>query len=242
MSPPTLAETVEYTVQLEMFEGPLDLLLHLIRQQEINIYDIPIATITDQYLHYLHMMKDLRITVAGEFLVMAATLIYIKSCLLLPQDANADGQEEVEDPRTELVHQLLEYEKFKQAAQMLHGKEAIELMVWPRGQSGFESQEQEVISANVFDLVAAFHKIVERYKENIVLKVDNEPGTLEEKIQEIRRLLALQKELQFSFFVRHKLSRLQLVVTLFALLELARLREVRLFQKRVFEDIRILAC
>lgn len=242
MSPRKLAETVDYTVQLEVFEGPLDLLLHLIRQQEIDIYDIPIATITDQYLRYLQMMKDLSITVAGEFLVMASTLIYIKSCLLLPQDPSAEGQEAVEDPRTELVHQLLEHEQFKRAAQMLHGKESMELAVWPRGQSGFESQEQEVISANIFDLVTAFHQIVERYKENIVLEVAHETVTIEEKIQEIRRLLTVQEELQFSFFVRHKLSRLHLVVTLFALLELARLREVRLFQKRTFEDIRISVC
>lgn len=242
MSPQALARNEDYTVQLEVFEGPLDLLLHLIRQQEIDIYDIPIATITDQYIRYLQMMKDLSITVAGEFLVMASTLIYIKSRLLLPEGPNVEGEEVVEDPREELVHQLLEHRKFKRAAQMLHGKESMEFSIWSRGESGYESDEQEIISANVFDLVAAFHQIVERYKENIVFEVSHEQVTVEEKIQEIRHLLALRKELQFSFFVQHKTSRLHLIVTFFALLELARLREVRLSQKKVFGDIRISAC
>jgi segregation and condensation protein A len=115
-----LAEPPDYRVQLEVFEGPLDLLLHLIKQQEIDIYDIPIATITDQYLRYLEMMRDLNITVAGDFLVMAATLIYIKSKLLLPSDPVEAGDVTLDDPRQELVERLLEHEQFKQAAGLLH--------------------------------------------------------------------------------------------------------------------------
>lgn len=236
------SQTEGYTVQLEIFEGPLDLLLHLIRQQEIDIYLVPIAQITDQYLKYLEMMKDLNITVAGDFLVMAATLIHIKSGMLLPAEPGSQMAEEVEQSRNELVERLLEHEKFKQAAQMLYERETVELCVWPPEDNEFEDEEKELISANVFDLVSAFHRMVERYKDQIVMEIKNEAVTLEEQIKEIRRLLKVQGEFLFSLFFQKKVSRLHLAVTFFALLELARLREVRLVQKGLFEDIRILAC
>ncbi len=231
----------DYTIQLEIFEGPLDLLLHLIRKQEIDIYDIPIAKITDQYLRYVQVMKDLDITVAGEFVAMAATLIHIKSQLLLPSDPTAVEEEE-DDPGQQLVQQLLEHERFQKAADMLYELETVELSVWPRGESEFDEEEQEAVSATLYDMIHAFHEVVERYKEQIVLEVEHDPVTVEEKIAEIRRLLKVQQEVLFSFFLRHKLSRLHLAVTLVALLELARLREIRLSQKGVFKDIRILAC
>jgi len=236
------SQTEGYTVQLEIFEGPLDLLLHLIRQQEIDIYLVPIAQITDQYLKYLEMMKDLNITVAGDFLVMAATLIHIKSGMLLPAEPGSQMAEEVEQSRNELVERLLEHEKFKQAAQMLYERETVELCVWPPEDNEFEDGEKELISANVFDLVSAFHRMVERYKDQIVMEIKNEAVTLEQQIKEIRRLLKVQGEFLFSLFFQKKVSRLHLAVTFFALLELARLREVRLVQKGLFEDIRILAC
>ncbi len=231
-----------YTVQLESFEGPLDLLLHLIRQQEIDIYLIPIAQITDQYLRYLEMMKDLNITIAGDFLVIAATLIHIKSGMLLPAEPGSELNEEVERSRQELVEQLLEHEKFKQAAQMLFERETVELCVWPPDESEFQAEEEELISANVFDLVSAFHRMAERYKDQIVLEMEDDSVTVAEKLGEIRRLLKVQKEVLFSFFFQLKLSRLHLAVTFMALLELTRLREVHLIQKDLFEDIRILAC
>ena len=236
------SQTEDYTVQLEIFEGPLDLLLHLIRQQEIDIYQIPIAQITDQYLRYLEKMKDLSITIAGDFLVMAATLIHIKSGMLLPVEPGSQMAEEVEQSRNELVERLLEHEKFKQAAQMLYERETVELCVWPPEGNEFENEEKELISANVFDLVSAFHRMVERYKDQIVLEIKNEAVTLEEKIKEIRRLLTVQREVLFSLFFQKKISRLHLAVTFFALLELTRLQEVQLIQEGVFEDIRILAC
>ena len=236
------SQTEGYTVQLEIFEGPLDLLLHLIRQQEIDIYLVPIAQITDQYLKYLEMMKDLNINVAGDFLVMAATLINIKSGMLLPAEPGSQMAEEVEQSRNELVERLLEHEKFKQAAQMLYERETVELCVWPPEDNEFEDEEKELISANVFDLVSAFHRMVERYKDQIVMEIKNEAVTLEEQIKEIRRLLKVQGEFLFSLFFQKKVSRLHLAVTFFALLELARLREVRLVQKGLFEVSRILAC
>ncbi len=235
-------ESEVYSVQLENFEGPLDVLLHLIRQQEIDIYDIPIARITDQYLRFLALMNDLNINIAAEFLVMAATLIFIKSRMLLPPDPNAAEEGAGEDPRQELVEQLLEHEKFKNAAQMLYSRETVELSVWARGQNEFEEQEKELVSATLFDLVKAFHLMVERFKEQIVMEVDRESVTLEQKLAEIRRMLTVQKEILFSSFFERKLSRLHLVVTLIALLELTRLREVRLFQAAVFADIRIVPC
>ncbi|HLV01537.1 MAG TPA: segregation/condensation protein A [Acidobacteriota bacterium] len=231
----------DYQVELEIFEGPLDLLLHLIKEQELDIYDIPIAQITDQYLRYLQMMKDLNINIAGEFLVMAATLIFIKSRMLLPVEVVEEG-EEGEDPRQDLVSQLLEHEKFKKAASLLHDRQVVALSIWPRGDEEFEEEEKEAVSVNVFDLIRAFHRIVERYQENIVMEVQHEEVSLEQKLTELRSLLMLQREVLFSSFLRKAVSRLHLVITFFALLEMARLGEVRLMQSMAFDDIRIVAC
>ena len=231
-----------YSVHLDIFEGPLDLLLHLIRQQEIDIYDISLAQITEQYLRYLEMMKDLNVTVAGDFLVMAATLIHIKSRMLLPAEPDSETDQEIEEFRKDLVQQLLEHEKFKHAAQMLYERETVELSVWPRGDNEFEEEEKELVSATVFDLVSAFHQMVERYKERIILEVKGEVVTVQEKIEEIRCLLSVQEAILFSFFFEMKLSRLHLVVTLFALLELTKVHEIRLIQKGAFQDIRIQSC
>ncbi|HON00040.1 MAG TPA: segregation/condensation protein A [Acidobacteriota bacterium] len=232
----------EYRVRLEIFEGPLDLLLHLIRTQEIDIYDIPIARITEQYLEYLELMRDLNITLAGEFLVMAATLIHIKSRMLLPADSCGGETEEPEDPRTELVERLLEHERFKTAAGLLHDRHVVAESSWVRGAREFEEEEQEAVSATLFDLVRAFHRVVERYRRNIVLEVQREEVTLEEKMRELRELLSLKRELLFSYFLQRPIPRLHLVLFFFALLEMARLREVRLQQTSMFDDIRIVAC
>jgi len=220
----------------------MDLLLHLIRTQEIDIYDIPISRITEQYLEFLEIMKDLNITVAGEFLVTASTLIYIKSRMLLPADTAAEDGETAEDPRMELVEQLLEHERFKKAAGMLHDRQIVEESVWPRGDDEFEQEEAEAVSAGVFDLVKSFHRMIERYRENILVEVARETVTLEEKIEELRKILSVRREILFSSFLEKPISRLHLVVTFIAVLELAKLKEVRLRQKGLFEDIRIIAC
>jgi segregation and condensation protein A len=235
-------DSPDYRVKLEIFEGPLDLLLHLIRTQEIDIYDIPIARITEQYLEYLGLMKELNVTVAGEFLLMAATLIHIKSRMLLPPDPVAEGEEPSEDPRRELVDRLLEHERFKRAAGMLHDRQVIEDSVWVRQSGEFDDEEREAVSATLFDLVKAFHQIFERYRDQIVLKIERENVTLEEKLAELRSLLAVKREILFSSFLAGPISRLNLVMTFFALLEMARLREIRLFQDVMFADIRITAC
>lgn len=231
-----------YQVRLGIFDGPMDLLLHLIRRQEIDIYDIPIARITDQYLQYLKMLRDLNITLAGDFVKLAATLIYIKSQMLLPRPAATDPGEEAEDPRQELVQQLLEHERFQKAAGMLYDRQVVELSVWSRGEDEFEEEEKEAVSAGVFDLIRAFHGILERHRQQIVLQVEQEAVSVEGKLAEIRRLLALQKEILFSLFLHARVTRLHLVVTFIALLEMARLGEVRLLQTRMFDDIRIVSC
>lgn len=173
---------------------------------------------------------------------MAATLIYIKSRMLLPPEPVEGCGLEDTDPRRELVEQLIEHEKFRRAAGLLHDREVVELSVWTRGDDEFEAAEREAVSANVYDLVKAFHRVVERFKENIVVRVANESVTLEEKVAELRGLLALQAEVLFSFFLQRPISRLHLVVTFFALLEMARLGEIQLSQDGLFEDIRIIAC
>ncbi len=236
-----LPVTEDYQVQLEIFEGPLDLLLYLIRTQELDIYDIPISQITDQYLEYLRMMEELNIAVAGEFLVISSTLILIKSEMLLPTE-EIDDEEELVDPRQELVERLIEHERFKNASQVLYAKETVELSVWGKGDDEFAEEEKELISATTFDLIHAFHNMVERFKEQIVIEMQPEKVTLKDKLKEIRKLLSAQGQFYFSSFFDEKISKRHLVVTFIALLELVRLSEVRLFQKGVYEDIRIVSC
>jgi len=227
--------------ELDEFEGPLGVLLQLIRKQEIDIYDIPIEQITTQYLSFLDLMKETNVSVAGEYLVMAATLIFIKSRMLLPADPGTEeGQEE--DPRFELVTQLLEYEQFKKAAGMLHDRQVIEDSVWVRGENEFEEEEDDAVDATVYDLVQAFHDIIERARDRITLRVAPESITLEDKLLELRDMFSVHSELLFSSFVSQGLPRLHLIVTFIALLELARLREVSLFQDPVRRDIRIAVC
>jgi segregation and condensation protein A len=226
-------------VKLEIFEGPLDLLLHLIKKEEIDIYDIPIARITERYLEYLQMMKDLNINVAGEWLVMASTLILIKSRMLLPPDPEIPGVTPEEDPRMPLVQQLLEHQKFKSAAQMLYERETVELSVWENPKTEFTEDEEGLVSANVFDLVKAFHEIVERYRDRIIMEVEHEQVTLEQKLLELRSLLALQPVVYFSSFFERQISRLHLIVTFLALLEMARLKEINIFQTATYDDIKI---
>ena len=233
-------ETPEFLkVKLEIFEGPLDLLLHLIKKEEIDIYDIPIARITERYLQYLQMMQDLNINVAGEWLVMASTLILIKSKMLLPPDPTTPATSLEEDPRMPLVQQLLEHQKFKNAAEMLYERETIELSVWENPKNEFAAEEEELISATVFDLIKSFHAIVQRFQDRIVMDVAHEEVTLEQKLLELRSMLALQPNIYFSSFFERSISKLHLIVTFLAMLEMVRLREIQVYQDRMHSDIRI---
>ena len=226
---------------LDIFEGPLSLLLQLIRKQEIDIYDIPIVRITEQYLSYLDLIKETNVSIAGEYLVMASTLIYIKSRMLLPADPEDDENLE-DDPRFELVTQLLEYEQFRKAAGMLHDRQVIEDSVFVRGENEFEEEEIDAVDATLFDLVRAFHDIIERARDRVVMQVIPESVTLESKLMELRGMLSVRRELLFSSFISQGLSRLHLIVTFIALLEMAKLSEIRLFQDSGCLDIRISVC
>jgi len=233
-------DSLALTLRLEGFEGPLDLLLHLIKREEIDIWNIPIAQITEQYLQYLQVMKDLNINLAGEWLVMAATLIYIKSRMLLPPDPASAAQEEpVEDPRTELVYQLLEHQKFKNAAQMLYTRQEVENAVWNNPPREVMEEAREVVAVTLFGLLRAFHEIVKRFEERPVLQVDQEEISIEEKIADIRRLLLVRDTILFSSFFTEAPAKQHLIATFLAILELVRLREIWLYQKANFQEIHI---
>ena len=229
-------------VKVEVYEGPLDLLLDLIRKQEINIYDIPIAKITQQYLAYLHLLEEWNIDVAGEFIFMAATLIHIKSRMLLPPDPTAPP-EELEDPRAELVHRLLEHEQFKSAAQMLQEKRMVEEATWSRP-AGFgefaEGMEEPGLAVSTFDLIAAFREILERAKKRVPLEIRREEVTVKQMIEHVKEvLMERQGPVPLEDLVAGYLWRQALIALLLALLELVRLRAIRLRQKGLFAPITV---
>jgi segregation and condensation protein A len=231
-----------YNVDLEAYQGPLDLLLDLIRKQEINIYDIPIATITGQYLEYVHRnLERLDTELAGEFLLMAATLIHIKSRMLLPPDPAAEG-EEAEDPRAELVHQLLEHEKFRKAAQMLQQKQMVQGAMWSApGLAEFLDPEAEPeLAVSMFDLVKAFQQVLERAKERPLLEIADEKVSVAEMMRTLcEQLAARSQPLALKEVLDRLRSRDAIVATFLALLELIRLQAVAIRQSELFADIEI---
>ena len=225
----------ELRLKLGDFAGPLDLLLYLIRQEQANIFDIPIARITDEYLKYIRLMETLDIALAGDFLVMAATLIEIKSKMLLPREAAADD-EEIEDPRQELVDRLLEYEKFKSASQMLYERSTVEQAVFTRGQ--IESDENNAeINASVFDLLKVFQKIMERHKEEIQMEIHREEITLADMLKNLKKRIFEAKELSLLKFFEEMHSKRELVTAFIAVLEIVRTESVKLVQRATFGDI-----
>jgi len=237
----TRALTSPPPVKLEAYEGPLDLLLDLIRKQELDIYDIPIARITRQYLDYLRACDELNIDLGGEFVFMAATLIYIKSRTLLPPDPNAPPEEQ-EDPRMELVHRLLEHEQFKNAAQMLQSKRVVEEAMWSSPGIGefAEAEDEPGLAVSVFDLISAFREILERAKQRTPLGIEREEVTVAEMIEHVRDVLRSRRgSVRLDDLAAGFVSRQALVALLLALLELVRLRAVNLRQKDLFEPITI---
>ncbi len=230
------APNEDLKIRLGEFAGPLDLLLFLIKQEQANIFDIPIAKITDEYLKYVRLMKQLDIAVAAEFLVMSATLIEIKSKMLLPRDPDEPESEEFEDPRKELVDRLLEYEKFKSAAEMLYERTTIEQAVFPRGKIESDDNNAE-ISATVFDLITVFQKIAARRREEVKMEIKREEITLAEMLRSIRRRLAELSELNILEFFAETQSRRELVTAFIAVLEIVRTEGIRLIQRQTFGDI-----
>ena len=224
----------------EVYDGPLDLLLDLIRKQDINIYDIPIAQITAQYLAYVERMKQLDVNLAAEFIYMAAVLIQIKSRMLLPRDPTAPAEEQ-EDPRVDLVQRLLEHEKFRNAAQMLLQKQQIEDATWSNpALKEFKDDEgaEPELAADVVDLVRSFRQILERAKARPVLQVDEESVTVAQMIDYIRRRLMLEdRPVRLKSLLQYTRSRNALICAFLALLELVRLQAILLRQERSFGEI-----
>ncbi|MBN2430986.1 MAG: segregation/condensation protein A [Acidobacteria bacterium] len=229
----------KYEICLPLFEGPLDLLLHLIRKQEIDIYDIPIALITAQYLDYIRLMQDLNVNVAGEFLEMAATLIYIKSRMLLPVEVtDEDGLLLEEDPRLELVERLLEYEKFKKIAEEMYTRFQVESSMWSVSRVNEVMDDDEpLVAADIIDLMAAYHNLVKRYEDRLALEVEREQITVAEKMQQITEMLRTRKSVRFSKLFTERITRRNLIVLFIAVLELVRMRTVRARQDELFSDI-----
>lgn len=228
-------------VKLEVYEGPLDLLLDLIRKQEINIYDIPIAKITQQYLDYLRLLDEMNIDVAGEFILMAATLIYIKSRMLLPPDPNAPPEEQG-DPRTELVQRLLEHEQFKNAAQMLQSKRMIEDATWSQPGIGefVEAEDEPGFTVTAFDLISVFREILERAKKHTQIEIRREEVTVAQMIEHVREtLLASSRPVPLELLMAGYVSRQALIALFLALLEMVRLHAILLRQKELFAPIMV---
>jgi segregation and condensation protein A len=234
-------EKSPYTVRLEMFEGPLDLLLHLIHKNEIDITNIPIALITEQYLEYLKVMRVLNLDMAGEYLLMASTLLHIKSKMLLPPSSEEE-EEEREDPRAELVRRLQEYQKYKEAASQLERRPMLDRDVFVRlalAEDG-ESTEKEEIEVSLFELLDAFRQVLERAKPETIHEVILDRVTVEEKVQEILTLLQREKRsMAFHLLFPQQASRRLIIVTFLAILELVKMKLVRIFQSAPFETIRI---
>ena len=226
----------ELSIKIGEFAGPLDLLLFLIRQEQANIFDIPIAKITDEYLKYIRLMKSLDIAVAADFLVMAATLIEIKSKMLLPREPSEIEDEETIDPRQELVDRLLEYEKFKSAAQMLYERTTIEEAIFARGQIELDEHHAE-ISATVFDLISVFQKILARQREEIQMEIHREEISLADMIRNLRRRIFDENEVSLLRFFDEMHTKRELVTAFMAVLEIVRTDSVKLMQKSTFGDI-----
>jgi segregation and condensation protein A len=233
----------EYKVKLEVFEGPLDLLLYLIKRDEIDIHDIPIEHITKQYLEFMDLFKMLDLDVAGEFVVMAANLIYIKSRSLLPASVQPPEEEaEEEDPRWELVRQLLEYKKFKEAAAHLHDREVAREGAFPRVVAGAEEvAERPLGEVSVFDLINAFNKVLKRIegKKEDLREIFEENFTVSDKIDLILKMATPGVPLKFTELFSSAASRAEVVITFLALLELIRLKQLRCIQSEAFGEIEL---
>ena len=234
----------DYKVKLEMFEGPLDLLLYLIKKEEIDIYDIPIERITRQYLEYLDAFKILDLDVAGDFVVMAANLIYIKSRSLLPKDQQPPEETaEEDDPRWELVRQLIEYKKFKDAAGHLQKRELEREGMFTRITEGADSiGARPLAEVSMFDLINAFNTALKRQNKTEDLReIFEENFTVSDKIDLIMRMTAAGVALRFSELFASAASRTEVVVTFLALLELVRLKQVSARQGEEFGEIELVA-
>jgi len=233
----------EYRIELEVFEGPLDLLLYLIKKDEVDIYDIPIELITTQYMEYMDLMRMLDLNIAGDFLVMAATLMMIKSRMLLPVEERGEVEEEDdEDPRWDLVRQLVEYKKFKDAAGSLQIMEERQENVFSHEDSGIQlgqDVDTALMDVNIFDLIAAFNSALKRVKTEELTEIFGERYTVTEKIDVVLKMLEEHEEVPFEDLFARMASRSEIVCTFLAVLELMRLSQIKVVQDTHFAKISI---
>ena len=231
------------TIRLPLFEGPLDLLLFLIKREKIDIHDIPIAPITRQYMEYLDLMRELNLDVAGEFMVMAATLIHIKSKMLVPiEPTEAEGEEEQVDPREELVRRLLEFQRYKEAAGVLHQQAQIRAAQWTRPDTvlpRFDEAGEEMLEAGLYDLIAAFKELLDRRKTLLAHEVESEGPPVEQRMEELLAMIREGESLEFLELFAALETKIAMITTFLALLELIRLKRVRVYQRGMFGPIRV---
>lgn len=239
-------QTTDYAIKLDIFEGPLDLLLYLIKKNEIDIYNIPIALVTEQYLHYLNIIKSLNLDLAGEYLVMAATLIHIKSRMLLPVPEEPSDEQSEDDPRFELIKQLLEYQTFKEAAADLGKRPLLERDVFVRSaplpaeiEKPDTEEEEELIEVSIFELIEAFHHLVSRIDKNELLEIDLEKMSITDIINDVMERLTREKNLTFDELIGEKRSRRSVIYTFLAILELIKLKMIKAYQTSAFGVIRV---
>ena len=233
----------DYPVKLDNFEGPLDLLLHLIKQHEIDIYDIPIVLITDQYLEYLNLMQELDLDVAGEFLVMAATLIHIKSRTLVPRLETKEEAEDEADARDALVRRLLEHQKFKAAAELLHERETVRSAQWTRSDDRLTDIAGEpferALEVDLFSLLQAFQSVLARARERPPLRLPAEQISIDLRIEQLLARLSETEACGFEDLFADVDTRSHVIATFLALLEMIRRRLIRVFQSEPFSPIRV---
>jgi segregation and condensation protein A len=234
----------EYKVQFEVFEGPLDLLLYLVKKEEVDIYEVNLTRIATQFIEYIELLRELDLDVAGEFLVMASTLMLIKSRELLPvdQQAKTEGDEDEDDPRWELIRQLVEYKKFKDAAVDLHGRELEQEQIYPRlpGRIELESTRPTRPEVSLFDLLAAVSVVLQRHQQKQgPREIFEDRWTVSEMIERLRRLVEDRPRLRFSELFEGATSRSEVVATFLAMLELIRLRILCARQSSAFSEIQI---
>jgi segregation and condensation protein A len=230
-------------ITLPLFEGPLDLLLYLIKREKIDIHDIPIAPITHRYMEYLDLMRELNLDVAGEFMVLAATLIHIKSKMLVPiEPTEAPGEEEQVDPREELVQRLLEFQRYKEAAGVLHQQAQIRAAQWTRPDAVLPQLDdggEEMLEAGLYDLIAAFRELLERRKTLLAHEVEGEGPPVEQRMDELMAAIREGESLEFLELFASLGTKVEMIVTFLALLELIRLKRVRVYQRGMFGPIRV---
>jgi segregation and condensation protein A len=230
-------------ITLAEFEGPLDLLLYLIKRDKIDIHDIPIAPITKSYMEYLELMQQLNLDVAGEFMVMAATLIHIKSKMLVPvEPTEAAGDEEMEDPREALVQRLLELQRYKEAAGILHQQAQIRSATWTRPDTvlpRFDDSGEEMLEAGLYDLISAFKELLDRRKVLLAHEVEADGKSIEERMSELLELIKEGQSLEFLELFATLETKQDMIVTFLALLELIRLKTVKVYQRGIYGAIRV---